>query len=122
MNAIVDNKKNEYELTKEFNRLSKTAQRQLNEKYKQDVERGIDVHHAKLQKNWLMFGCIVLHDFMGMTAEECLLFLGNWHEVYYQNSKIETEAEQQAWLMGKMDEIFGVGNYPKEYIDGLEEV
>lgn len=122
MNAIVESDKHEYELTKEFNRMSKTAQNQLREKYVSDVDIGINVHFAKLQKHWLMMYCIVNHDYMKMTAEECLLSLANWREVYRLNSKFEKEADQVAWLNGKMDEIFGEGNYPYQYIDKLEDM
>lgn len=122
MKVRVGEKKHEFELTKEFNRMTKTAQNQLNECYRRDVEHGINVHHAKLQKHWLMMYCIVNHDYMGMTAEECLLSLANWREVYRQNSAIQSEEEQLRWLQGKMDEIFGEGNYPYEYIDKLEEM
>ena len=109
-------------LLKTYNELLPSERAKIDKAYKADVEHGINVHHAQLQKNWLMLMCIVNHDFMGMTAEECLLALANFKEVYRLNSKIKTEAEQMAWLNGKMDEIFGEGNYPYEYIDKLEEL
>jgi hypothetical protein len=85
-------------------------------------EQEINQYFAKLQKNWLMLSCIVEHDYCGRSAEECLLYLANFKEVYRLNSKFATEEEQMAWLNGKMDEIFGKGNYPYEYIDKLEEM
>ena len=85
-------------------------------------EQEIDAHFAKLQKNWLMLSCIVLSTYMGKSAEECLLYLANFKEVYRINAKKKDDAEQQAWLNGKMDEIFGVGNYPYKYIDKLEDI
>ena len=85
-------------------------------------EQEINENFAKLQKNWLMLSCIVMADYMGKSADECLLYLANFKEVYRQNSTYPTDAEQQAWLNGKMDEIFGEGGYPYEYIDKLEEM
>jgi hypothetical protein len=82
----------------------------------------IDEHFAMLQKNWLMMSCIVLNKFFGFGRKRLLLYLANWREVYRLNSTIKTEAEQQAWLRGEMDRIFGKGNYPYEYIDKLEEI
>ena len=85
-------------------------------------EQEINEYFAKLQKNWLMLSCIVMADFMGKNADECLLYLANFKEVYRLNSKFEKEADQMAWLNGKMDEIFGEGNYPYQYIDKLEDM
>jgi hypothetical protein len=85
-------------------------------------EQEINEYFAKLQKNWLMLSCIVMADYMCKDKDECLLYLANFKEVYRLNSKLNGDAEQQEWLMGKMDEIFGVGNYPYEYIDKLEEM
>ena len=85
-------------------------------------EQEINHYFAKLQKNWLMLSCIVDHDYCGRSAEECLLYLANFREVYRLNAKLGSDEKQQEWLHGKMDEIFGEGNYPYEYIDKLEEM
>ena len=65
---------------------------------------------------------IVGHDYLGWTTEQCYLFLANFREVYRINKKMGTDKEQEKWLNGKMDEIFGKGKYPEEYIDKLEEL
>ena len=85
-------------------------------------EQEINQYFAKLQKNWLMLACIVLNRCFGFGRKRLLLFLANWREVYRLNSKLKTDEEQQAWLRGEMDRIFGKGNYPYEYIDKLEEM
>ena len=121
MNVIIDEKKNEYQLTKEYNRMSKVAQNQLNDTYKRDVELGINIYLAKVQKNMLMLECISM-DMAGLSVEQILLLLANMKETYRLNSKITSEDEQEAWLKSKMDEIFGVGKYPYEYIDKLENM
>lgn len=85
-------------------------------------EQEINENFAKLQKNWLMLSCIVMADFMGKDKDECLLYLANFREVYRLNSKLNGDAEQQAWLNAKMTEIFGEVGYPYQYIDKLEEM
>lgn len=85
-------------------------------------EQEINQYFAKLQKNWLMLSCIVLNRFFGFGRKRLLIYLANWREVYRLNSKIKSDEEQQAWLRGEMDRIFGKGNYPYEYIDKLEEM
>lgn len=107
---------------KKFLELCPSEQQKIQELYKQDVEDETNKYFAKLQKNWLMFSCIVLANYMGKSAEECLLYLANWRDVYRINSKINGDSEQQKWLLNEMDKIFGAGNYPYEYIDKLEEM
>jgi hypothetical protein len=85
-------------------------------------EQEINKYFAKLQKNWLMLSCMVLHNNFGFGKDRCLLYLANWREMYRINAKLGSDAEQQAWLRGEMDKIFGEGNYPYEYIDKLEGV
>ena len=85
-------------------------------------EQEINQYFAKLQKNWLMLACIVLHENFGFGKDRMLLFLANWREVYRINAKQGSDENQQEWLHAKMDEIFGKGNYPYEYIDKLEEM
>ena len=85
-------------------------------------EQEINQYFAKLQKNWLMLSCIVLHKYFGFGRKRLLLYLANWREVYRLNSKNRSDEEQQAWLRGEMDKIFGKDNYPYKYIDKLEEM
>ena len=66
--------------------------------------------------------CIVFADYMDKSAEECLLYLANFRDVYRINSSKKSDAEQKAWLDERMDAIFGVGGFPTKYLDKLEEV
>lgn len=104
-------------LPKSWERLPESEKRLIAEV----KEAEINQHFAQLQKNWLMLSCIVLSEAMGLSKDECLLYLANFRGVYKQNSQIATEEEQQAWLRGKMEEIFE-GQYPYQYIDKLENM
>ena len=85
-------------------------------------EQEINQYFAKCQKNWQMLSCIVLHRYFGFGRKRLLSYLANWREIYRLNSKVKSDEEQQAWLRGEMDKIFGKDNYPYEYIDKLEEM
>ena len=85
-------------------------------------DQEINQYFAKLQKNWLMLSCIVLHRYFGFGRKRLLIYLANWREIYRLNSKMGSDEEQQAWLRGEMDKIFGKDNYPYQYIDKLEEM
>lgn len=73
------------------------------------------------QKKWLKLACILLHDKMHMTAEECTLFLANWREIYRINSELSNAKEQEEYLQENIDRIFN-GNYPEIFIEKLERI
>lgn len=85
-------------------------------------EEEINSHFAKLQKNWIMLSCIVMSKYMGMSKEDCLLYLANFREVYRLNSRLESDKEQQDWLIGEMNEIFGEHEFLTKYLNKLEEM
>lgn len=105
-------------LPKSWDRLPQSEKEKIAEVKEQEINQ----YYAKLQKNWLMLSCIVLHKNFGFGKKRCLLYLANWREVYRLNAKIGGDEAQQAWLRAEMDKIFGKGNYPYEYIDKLEEM
>ena len=88
--------------TKEYNRLTKSAQDRLIEAFQDDVLHNTNSNLAKVQKKMLKLQCVAM-DMAGLTAEQCLLVLANMREVYRLNSVIETDAEQEAWLDEKLD-------------------
>ena len=105
-------------LPKSWDRLPPSEKLKIAEVKQQEIY----AEQAKVQKIWLMLQCVVNHDYMGMSEEECLLALANWHEVYRLNQKHKTEEEQMAWLESKMRDIFKVNGYPYKYIDKLENM
>ena len=109
------------EHNKLFTQLAPSEREKIQALYTKDVLDENNKYLAKVQKNMLMLQCIAM-DMAELTVEQCLLVLANMREVYRQNSKILTDADQQAWLNAEMDRIFGVGGYPYKYIDKLEEM
>lgn len=109
-------------LPKSFTNLPQSEKEIIENLKNQEVLRLVNENFAKLQKNWLQLSCIVMADFMGMTAEDCLLYLANFKEVYRRNSNFKTEEEQLQWISGRITEIFGENGYPTNYIDKLEDL
>ena len=104
-----------------FIQLAPSEQEKIKALYTKDVLDENNKYLAQVQKNMLMMQCIAMHR-AGVPLEVIWLVLGNMKEVYYFNSKIKTEAEQMEWLRSQMDEIFGEGKYPYDYIDKLERM
>lgn len=109
-------------LPKSFLSLPQAEKDAINRVCTIEVENRINGEFAKLQKLWIKYGVIVLHDYLGMTAEDCLLYLANWREVYRINMKIEDAGTQREYLGGKMREIFGDTDFLDKYLDKLEGV
>lgn len=94
----------------------------INKVMADEVVKQVIHEEAELQKRWLQFACIVLHNNFGFGKDRCLLFLANWREMYRINSRLNSEAEQTEYLATEMEKIFGKDGYPAEYIDKLEEM
>ena len=109
-------------LPKSFNALPPREKEIINEVMTAEVVKQVCHEQAELQKIWLKMACIVLHNNFGFGKKRCLLFLANWREMYRQNSRIEGKAEQESFLAGEIDKIFGKSGYPTEYVDKLEEL
>lgn len=109
-------------LPKSWNRLPQSEKDIINRVMTDEVVKQVVHEQAELQKIWLQFACIVLHNNFGFGKKRCLLFLANWREMYRTNTKLDSRAEQTEYLAGEMEKIFGKGGYPSEYIDKLEEL
>lgn len=109
-------------LPKSFNQLPQREKDKINEVMTREVVKQVVHEQAELQKIWLQFACVVLHQNFGFGKKRCLLFLANWREMYRLNSKIEGKEEQTEFLATEMEKIFRKEGYPKEFIDKLEEI
>lgn len=109
-------------MPKSWERLPQSEKDKINEVMTEHVYELVDKDFCKLQKTWLKFACIVLHNNFGFGRRRLLCFLGNWREIYRYNASLKTPEEQAVWLDREMDKIFGRGGYPKEYIDKLEDI
>ena len=109
-------------LPKSYGELSQRDKDIINQVMTDEVYKQVDHNMVELQKIWLQYACIVLHNNFGFGKERCLLFLANWREVYRHNNTLQNKAEQTAYLTEEMNRIFGEGGYPKEFIDKMEDV
>lgn len=90
------------------------------ERISEMVDSQINHEEAELQKIWLQMACIVLHNGFKFGKRRCSMFLYNWKRIYQKNSRLKTKKEQSKWLEEQM--AFFDGEYPKEFIDKMEEL
>lgn len=109
-------------IPKSFTQLPQSEKDIINQVVTEEVIKQVHHNQAELQKIWLKMACIVLHNNFGFGRDRCLLFLANWREMYRQNSMLEGEEDQKELLAKGIDEIFGKGGYPTEYVDRLENL
>lgn len=86
------------------------------------IEDKVNHEEAELQKIWIQFACIVLHDAFGFGKSRLMLFIGNWKRMYRRNKKLNGYDEQTAFLKEEMEKIFGKDGFPYEWLDKLEEL
>lgn len=97
--------------------------REIIEKVKTQEALEIANHEsAEVQKIMLKSFCIVMNKNQKYGRKRLLLVLGCWKEMYRIIGKIKTREELNEYLDSEMDRIFGVGGYPYEFIDKLEEL
>lgn len=108
-------------MPKSFLSLPQSEKDKINEVLTEEVEKNVNKNMAQLQKIWLKYACIVLHNNFGFGKKRCLLFLANWREMYRINNQLKNEAEQTEYISREIDKIFK-GMYPTQYIDRLEDL
>ena len=100
--------------------LPEREKKAISKMVEEEINKTVDHEEAELQKIWIQFACIILHDAFGFGAQRLTVFLGNWKRIYNKNKKFSCEEEQTEFLRKEIESIFGVGGYPSEWIDSLE--
>lgn len=104
-------------LGKSFSQLRKSEQ----DRILKQMEDAMDNELCEAQFIWIKMGCCILHD-MGKTESEITQWVGGWKRMYRANSRFATKAEQDAFLDPRMEEIFGPGGFPEEFMQSLKEI
>jgi hypothetical protein len=82
------------------------------------VNDTIDAEEDLIQKVWLQWACIVLHEAFGFGKHRCMMFLGSWKRMYRKNRTFKTDLEQQKFLEAKINKIFK-NEYPSDFVNSL---
>ena len=107
-------------LPRSWNTLPKREQEAIKAMLSERMEQLVNAEEAQMQKIWLKYACIALHEVFGFGEARLLSFLGTWRRIYKTNSKFKSEAEQSAWIDERINKIFKNG-YPSEFIDSFED-
>ena len=105
-------------LPKSWETLPQKEKQIITDLMSQTVNDTIDREEDLIQKVWLQWACIVLHEAFGFGKDRLLIFLGNWKKMYRKNRTFKTDTEQQQFLAEKIEQIFK-GEYPQDFINSL---
>ena len=78
----------------------------------------IDREEAEIQRIWLQYACVVLHDAFGFGRHRLMMFLGNWKKIYRKNRTFKDDIEQQQFLDERINKIFK-NDYPDDFVKKL---
>lgn len=78
----------------------------------------VDDEEDLIQKIWLQWACIVLHQTFRFGRHRCMMFLGAWKRMYRKNRTFKTDKEQQKFVAEQIKKIFK-NDYPQDFIDSL---
>jgi hypothetical protein len=88
-------------------------------KVEEYAQRMVDHEEAEIQKIWIAFSCIILHNLYGMGKERLYKYIAAWKTMYRRNARIKTKEEQTNFIKGELDKFFP--DFPYEYIESLEK-
>ena len=108
-------------MPKSFNQLPKSERELIQNALNQQLTHLVDKEEAEVQEIWIKLACINLHETFGFGEERLLRFIAAWNRIYRRNERLQTKAEQTAWLDAEMAKCFPKCGFPQNRIDRLKE-
>lgn len=105
-------------LPKSYLQLPQREKKIISDLMEKTLNDTIDREEDLIQKVWLQWACIILHDDLGLDVDQCMMFLGDWKKMYRKNRTFKTDIEQQKFLDEKIKKIFK-DDYPQDFINSL---
>lgn len=113
-----------YRRPRELEDMSASSMRRINEYYTEKLEeeirerKDIQKQYDDIEKTFLRYVMIVLHEGFGFGQKRCMAFLVAWKRIGRRMLKMQTQKEQAAW----MDERMGwFPNYPDAWVNAMIE-
>lgn len=101
-----------------WDQLTTSEQKRLKEAWYDEMdERG-----CIMQFNWIKLGICSLANIEKITKEDMLTWLAGFKRLYQLNSRLKTQQELTDYLNKRMDEIFGEGGFPEEFMQSFKNI
>lgn len=117
MNAIIPKP------PKAWHELRQSDREKIEQHYK-DI--ALTVAEEQLQKemqivfdSYVKMACMTLHDAMGLTEDDLIIFLANHRRMFAKQVRLIREEQQIQYLNDRMAEIFPKSGFPQEFFDRM---
>ena len=104
-------------LPKCFNQLSNNEQDRIN----RALTDALDEELCTAQIIWIKMACSILHN-IGLCENTIVRFIGHWKSMYRSNYRFKDKQDQDKFLNARMQEIFGAGGFPEDFVQSLREI
>lgn len=74
------------------------------------------------QFNWIRMAICCMANNPKINTEDMLCWLGAFKRMYQLNSRFDTQEQLDGYLKKRMDEIFGDGGFPDQYMRDFEKI
>lgn len=101
-------------LGKELHQLSPSARNKIYDRMDEEL--------IIAQFNWIRMGIHAMSQNAKITKEDMLAWLAAFKLMYRQNSRFTTQSQLDEYLTKSMDEIFGEGGFPDEYMRDFRNI
>lgn len=101
-----------------WERLPKSQKEAIGDYCKEVTSKQMARESRILLEMYLKISCILQHDVFGKGEKSLTMYLGNHRTFFRSFRKLETQAEQMAFLNERISKIFKNG-FPQEFVDGL---
>lgn len=85
-----------------WDRLPKSQRDAIIDWQKEEIEKNVTriFHHdeAEIQKCWISYAAVILHQMFDFTEEQIMTFIIAWKRIYRKNKYMETKEEVQEYI------------------------
>lgn len=104
-----------------FNKLPKSERELIQNALNDQLNHLVDKEEAEVQEIWIKLSCILLHETFELDEDDLCRYIVAWNRIYRRNERMQTKAEQTAWLDAEMKKCFPKDGFPQMRIDKLKE-
>jgi hypothetical protein len=105
-------------LQKTLNQLKPSEKKAMDELYFARWDKEL----VLAQFNWIRMAICVMANNPKFTTEDMICWIGAFKRMYQLNSRFETQEQLDEYLNKRMDEIFGEGGFPDDFMRDFEKI
>lgn len=105
---------------KQFSKMTKADQDKMIAAITKQYYQDLFEDEANMQIKWIKMMCIGLYR-SGHTQDEILIAIGQWRSLYRQNSRFNSDKEQEEWLAEELAKVFPDG-FPEQVVQDFKKL